>query len=96
MGRRTRDGRSDHGGFQKVYGEDVVAVRDVNLDITDGEFIVFVGPSGCGKSTALRVITGLEDISSGKVFIRDNIINDLPPLDRDIAWSSRTTLCTRT
>ena len=63
----------------KVYGEDVVAVRNMNLDIPDGEFVVFVGPSGCGKSTALRMIAGLEDISSGKVFIGDNVVNDLPP-----------------
>ena len=69
----------------KIYGEDVVAVRDMNLDIQDGEFIVFVGPSGCGKSTALRMIAGLEDISSGKVFIGDNVVNDLPPRERDIA-----------
>jgi multiple sugar transport system ATP-binding protein len=70
---------------KKVYGEDVVAVQDMNLDIEDGEFIVFVGPSGCGKSTALRMIAGLEDISSGKVFIGDVVVNDLPPRDRDIA-----------
>src|SRR5215207_1072073 len=69
----------------KVYGEDVVAVRDMNLDIPDGEFVVFVGPSGCGKSTALRMIAGLEDISAGKVFIGDNVVNDLPPRERDIA-----------
>ena len=69
----------------KVYGEDVVAVRDMNLDIPDGEFVVFVGPSGCGKSTALRMIAGLEDISGGKVFIADDVVNDLPPRDRDIA-----------
>ncbi len=69
----------------KVYSGDVVAVRDMNLDIKDGEFIVFVGPSGCGKSTALRMIAGLEDISSGKVFIGDNVVNDLQPRDRDIA-----------
>ena len=69
----------------KVYGGNVVAVRDMNLDIQDGEFIVFVGPSGCGKSTALRMIAGLEDISSGKVFIGDNVVNELPPRDRDIA-----------
>ena len=69
----------------KVYGEDVVAVRDMNLDIPDGEFVVFVGPSGCGKSTALRMIAGLEDISGGKVFIANDVVNDLPPRDRDIA-----------
>jgi multiple sugar transport system ATP-binding protein len=69
----------------KVFGEDVVAVRDMNLDIPDGEFVVFVGPSGCGKSTALRMIAGLEDISSGKVFIGDQVVNDLPPRQREIA-----------
>ena len=69
----------------KVYGEDVVAVKDMNLDIPDGEFVVFVGPSGCGKSTALRMIAGLEDITSGKVFIGDEVVNDLPPRERDIA-----------
>ncbi len=69
----------------KIYGEDVVAVSDMNLDIPDGEFVVFVGPSGCGKSTALRMIAGLEDISSGKIFIGDQVVNDLPPRQRDIA-----------
>ena len=69
----------------KVYGEDVVAVKDMNLDIPDGEFVVFVGPSGCGKSTALRMIAGLEDITRGKVFIGDQVVNDLPPRQRDIA-----------
>ncbi len=69
----------------KVFGEDVVAVRDMNLDIPDGEFVVFVGPSGCGKSTALRMIAGLEDITSGKVFIGDQVVNDLPPRQREIA-----------
>jgi multiple sugar transport system ATP-binding protein len=69
----------------KVFGEDVIAVRDMNLDIPDGEFVVFVGPSGCGKSTALRMIAGLEDISSGKVFIGDQVVNDLPPRQREIA-----------
>lgn len=69
----------------KVYGEDVVAVKDMNLDIPDGEFVVFVGPSGCGKSTALRMIAGLEDISSGKIFIGDELVNDKPPRERDIA-----------
>jgi len=69
----------------KVYGEDVIAVKDMNLDIPDGEFVVFVGPSGCGKSTALRMIAGLEDITQGKVFIGDQVVNDLPPRQRDIA-----------
>ena len=69
----------------KVYGEDVVAVQDMNLDIPDGEFVVFVGPSGCGKSTALRMIAGLEDISEGKLFIADEVVNDLSPRERDIA-----------
>ncbi len=69
----------------KVYGEDVVAVSDMNLDIPDGEFVVFVGPSGCGKSTALRMIAGLEDISAGRISIGENVVNDLPPRDRDIA-----------
>ncbi|AHY47053.1 ABC-type sugar transport systems ATPase component [Rubrobacter radiotolerans] len=69
----------------KIYGEDVLAVNKMNLDIPDGEFVVFVGPSGCGKSTALRMIAGLEDISSGKVFIGDTVVNDLPPRERDIA-----------
>jgi multiple sugar transport system ATP-binding protein len=69
----------------KIYGDDVTAVNKMNLDIPDGEFVVFVGPSGCGKSTALRMIAGLEDISGGKVFIGDQVVNDLPPRERDIA-----------
>jgi multiple sugar transport system ATP-binding protein len=69
----------------KIYGEDVLAVDNMSLDIEDGEFVVFVGPSGCGKSTALRMIAGLEDISKGKVFIGDNVVNDLPPRERDVA-----------
>src|SRR5918998_457153 len=69
----------------KIYGDDVTAVDKMNLDIPDGEFVVFVGPSGCGKSTALRMIAGLEDISGGKVFIGDRVVNDLPPRERDIA-----------
>jgi multiple sugar transport system ATP-binding protein len=69
----------------KVFGEDVVAVKDMNLDIPDGEFVVFVGPSGCGKSTALRMIAGLEDITQGKIFIGDQVVNDLPPRQREIA-----------
>ncbi len=69
----------------KVYGGNVTAVDALTLDIADGEFMVFVGPSGCGKSTALRMIAGLEDITSGTVAIGDRVVNDLAPKDRDIA-----------
>jgi multiple sugar transport system ATP-binding protein len=69
----------------KVYGGGTLAVSDLTLDIADGEFMVFVGPSGCGKTTALRMIAGLEDISSGKVVIGDSVVNDKPPKDRDVA-----------
>ena len=70
----------------KVYGEaDVVAIQDMNLHVQHGEFVVFVGPSGCGKSTALRVIAGLEDITRGKVYIDDQLVNDLPPRVRNVA-----------
>jgi multiple sugar transport system ATP-binding protein len=68
----------------KKYG-DVIAVNDFNLEIADGEFMVFVGPSGCGKTTSLRMIAGLEDISEGLVRIGDRVVNDVPPKDRDIA-----------
>jgi multiple sugar transport system ATP-binding protein len=65
--------------------DEVVAVRDVNLTIKDQEFVVLVGPSGCGKSTTLRMIAGLEEISSGEIYIGERLVNDLPPKDRDIA-----------
>jgi multiple sugar transport system ATP-binding protein len=68
----------------KKYGE-VTAVDDLSLEITDGEFMVFVGPSGCGKTTSLRMIAGLEDISSGLLRIGERIVNDVAPKDRDIA-----------
>jgi len=68
----------------KVYGA-VAAVRDVDLEIEDGEFIVFVGPSGCGKSTLLRMIAGLESITSGEIRINGAVMNDVSPRDRDIA-----------
>ena len=70
---------------KKVYGKDVVAVNDFNLDIADKEFVVFVGPSGCGKSTTLRMIAGLEDITDGTIEIDGVVVNDLQPRDRDIA-----------
>jgi multiple sugar transport system ATP-binding protein len=71
--------------LNKVYDGNVVAVKDVNLVIEDKEFLVLVGPSGCGKSTILRMIAGLEDITSGNIFIGDTRVNDVLPKDRDIA-----------
>lgn len=69
----------------KNYSDDFQAVRDFNLNIGDKEFIVLVGPSGCGKSTVLRTIAGLEDITSGDVYIGDTCVNDISSKDRDIA-----------
>jgi multiple sugar transport system ATP-binding protein len=68
----------------KQYG-DFLAVNDLNLEIGDGEFMVLVGPSGCGKTTSLRMIAGLEEITSGTLRIGDRVVNDVPPKDRDIA-----------
>jgi multiple sugar transport system ATP-binding protein len=69
----------------KVYSDGTKAVTDLDLDVEAGEFVVFVGPSGCGKTTALRMIAGLETITSGEVRIDGQVVNDLPPKDRDIA-----------
>ena len=69
----------------KVYPDGTQAVSDLHLDVAAGEFVVFVGPSGCGKTTALRMIAGLETITSGHVMIDGQVVNDLPPKDRDIA-----------
>ena len=69
----------------KVYPNGFVAVKDFNLDIADKEFIIFVGPSGSGKSTKLRMIAGLEEITSGELWIGDKLVNDVEPKDRDIA-----------
>lgn len=69
----------------KVYENGHKAVNDFNIDIQDKEFIVFVGPSGCGKSTTLRMVAGLENITSGDLFIGDTLVNDMEPKDRDIA-----------
>lgn len=71
--------------INKVYPNGFEAVKDFNLEIEDKEFIIFVGPSGCGKSTTLRMIAGLEDISSGELRIGDKLVNDVEPKDRDIA-----------
>ena len=69
----------------KVYPDGTQAVFDLNLQIDDEEFVILVGPSGCGKSTALRMVAGLEEISSGKLYIGDRVVNDLSPKERDIA-----------
>src|SRR5213595_3100495 len=69
----------------KRYPDGFEAVKDMSLEIRDGEFMILVGPSGCGKSTALRMIAGLEDISEGDLVIGGERVNDLPPRDRDIA-----------
>ncbi len=65
---------------QKVH-----VVKDLSMDVKDGEFLVLVGPSGCGKSTTLRMLAGLEEVTSGKIYIGDRLVNDVPPKDRDIA-----------
>src|SRR5437588_11547779 len=65
--------------------DEVHAVKDVNLDIRDKEFLVLVGPSGCGKTTTLRMVAGLESITSGSILIDEKIVNELAPMDRDIA-----------
>ncbi len=69
----------------KTYEGDVQAVKDCNIEIKDKEFVVLVGPSGCGKSTTLRMVAGLEDITSGELYIDGKLVNDVPPKDRDIA-----------
>ncbi len=69
----------------KVYENGFQAIHDLDLEITDGEFLVLVGPSGCGKSTALRMVAGLETISGGEMRIGDRVVNDVEPKDRDIA-----------
>jgi multiple sugar transport system ATP-binding protein len=73
----------DH--VSKEFPGGTIAVRDLSLAITDGEFMIFVGPSGCGKTTALRMVAGLEKITSGRISIGDHVINDDSPRDRDIA-----------
>ncbi|HXC77892.1 MAG TPA: ATP-binding cassette domain-containing protein, partial [Candidatus Acidoferrum sp.] len=72
-------------GVTKIYPNGFEAVHGLDLDIADGELMVVVGPSGCGKTSVLRMIAGLEDISSGTIHIGDQIVNDIAPRDRDIA-----------
>jgi multiple sugar transport system ATP-binding protein len=71
--------------INKIYPDGTQAIFDLNLEIADEEFVILVGPSGCGKSTALRMVAGLEEISSGKMMIGDKVVNDLTPKERDIA-----------
>ena len=72
-------------GISKTYGQDIVAVDNVDLEIRDGEFMVLLGPSGCGKSTTLRMIAGLEEVSSGEIRIDGRLVNDVDPAERDLA-----------
>ena len=71
--------------LNKNYENGFHAVKDVNLEIPDREFVVLVGPSGCGKTTTLRMVAGLEEITSGEIRIGEEVVNDLPPMDRNIA-----------
>ena len=76
-------------GVTKFYG-DIHVMHGIDLDVEDGEFVVFVGPSGCGKSTLLRMIAGLEDISSGEISIGDRVVNDVAPSKRGVAMVFQT------
>ena len=70
--------------LNKEFGG-MLAVKNLSVEIADGEFLVFVGPSGCGKTTTLRMVAGLESLSAGEIRIGDRIVNDLPPGERDVA-----------
>ena len=72
-------------GVTKIFGDDIRAVDDLSLHVADGEFMVLVGPSGCGKTTALRMLAGLEDITSGTLSIGGSVVNNVLPKDRDVA-----------
>src|SRR5688500_2820510 len=74
----------------KVYPDGTEAVRELDLEIGDGELVVLVGPSGCGKTTALRMVAGLEEITHGEIRIGDQVINDLDPRERDVAMVFQT------
>ena len=83
-------------GISKVYDNGFKAVDNLDLSINDGEFMVLVGPSGCGKTTALRMLAGLEDISSGELVIDDRSSTTSRRRSATSRWSSRTTRCIRT
>ena len=72
-------------GLEKIYPDGTRAVESLDLEIGDGEFVVFVGPSGCGKTSVLRMVAGLEEITGGDIRIGGRVVNDLLPKDRDIA-----------
>ena len=80
----------------KVYPDGTEAVKALDLEVADGELVVFVGPSGCGKTTALRMVAGLEPITDGFVRIGGQVVNTLRPRTATSQWSSRTTPSTRT
>jgi multiple sugar transport system ATP-binding protein len=73
--------------LNKIYPNGFVSVKDISLHIADGEFVTFYGPSGCGKSTVLRMIGGLEDITSGEIYLGDDLLNDILPRDRHLAMA---------
>ena len=83
--KKTHESGEEKKAQLQVTNEGVVAVQEFNLDVADKEFIVLVGPSGCGKSTTLRMVAGLEEISSGELYIDGKLMNDVAPKDRDIA-----------
>src|ERR1700710_1498894 len=72
-------------GVKKTYDSKQFVLHGIDVEVTDGEFVVMVGPSGCGKSTLLRMVAGLESVSEGKIVIGDRVVNTLEPKDRDIA-----------
>jgi multiple sugar transport system ATP-binding protein len=77
--------------LRKVYGDGTAAVHDLNMKIAEGELLVLVGPSGCGKTTVLRMIAGLEEITSGTLRFGDRVVNEMGPRSAISRWSSRTT-----
>jgi len=74
----------------KTYENGQEAVREASFTVNDGEFMVLVGPSGCDKSTTLRMLAGLESVTAGTIAIDGDVVNDMPPKDRDWPWYSRT------